>query len=171
MMDIESCIRKIPDYPKKGILFYDITPLLGNGEAFQQVIDAMYEQTKDLRPTKIVSAEARGFIFGAPLALRFGIGFVPIRKPGKLPSKTVSASYDLEYGSNTLCMHEDALTADDRALIVDDVLATGGTAQAMARLVEQQGAAVAGFALLLELDALKGREKLGGVPVHSLLHV
>ncbi|MBQ2476664.1 MAG: adenine phosphoribosyltransferase [Desulfovibrio sp.] len=170
-MDIESCIRKIPDYPKKGILFYDITPLLGNGEAFQQVIDAMYEQTKDLRPTKIVSAEARGFIFGAPLALRFGIGFVPIRKPGKLPSKTVSASYDLEYGSNTLCMHEDALTADDRALIVDDVLATGGTAQAMARLVEQQGAAVAGFALLLELDALKGREKLGGVPVHSLLHV
>jgi adenine phosphoribosyltransferase len=171
MMDIESCIRKIPDYPKKGILFYDITPLLGNGEAFQQVIDAMYEQTKDLRPTKIVSAEARGFIFGAPLALRFGIGFVPIRKPGKLPSKTVSASYDLEYGSNTLCMHEDALTADDRALIVDDVLATGGTAQAMAKLVEQQGAAVAGFALLLELDALKGREKLGGVPVHSLLHV
>ena len=171
MMDIESCIRKIPDYPKKGILFYDITPLLGNGEAFQQVINAMYEQTKDLRPTKIVSAEARGFIFGAPLALRFGIGFVPIRKPGKLPSKTVSASYDLEYGSNTLCMHEDALTADDRALIVDDVLATGGTAQAMAKLVEQQGAAVAGFALLLELDALKGREKLGGVPVHSLLHV
>ena len=171
MMDIESCIRKLPDYPKKGILFYDITPLLGNGEAFQQVIDAMYEQTKDLRPTKIVSAEARGFIFGAPLALRFGIGFVPIRKPGKLPSKTVSASYDLEYGSNTLCMHEDALTADDRALIVDDVLATGGTAQAMAKLVEQQGAAVAGFALLLELDALKGREKLGGVPVHSLLHV
>ena len=171
MMGIESCIRKIPDYPKKGILFYDITPLLGNGEAFQQVIDAMYEQTKDLRPTKIVSAEARGFIFGAPLALRFGIGFVPIRKPGKLPSKTVSASYDLEYGSNTLCMHEDALTADDRALIVDDVLATGGTAQAMAKLVEQQGAAVAGFALLLELDALKGREKLGGVPVHSLLHV
>ena len=171
MMDIESCIRKIPDYPKKGILFYDITPLLGNGEAFQQVIDAMYEQTKDLRPTKIVSAEARGFIFGAPLALRFGIGFVPIRKPGKLPSKTVSASYDLEYGSNTLCMHEDALAADDRALIVDDVLATGGTAQAMAKLVEQQGAAVAGFALLLELDALKGREKLGGVPVHSLLHV
>ena len=171
MMDIESCIRKIPDYPKKGILFYDITPLLGNGEAFQQVIDAMYEQTKDLRPTKIVSAEARGFIFGAPLALRFGIGFVPIRKPGKLPSKTVSASYDLEYGSNTLCMHEDALTAGDRALVVDDVLATGGTAQAMAKLVEQQGAAVAGFALLLELDALKGREKLGGVPVHSLLHV
>ena len=96
---------------------------------------------------------------------------MPIRKPGKLPSKTVSASYDLEYGSNTLCMHEDALTADDRALIVDDVLATGGTAQAMAKLVEQQGAAVAGFALLLELDALKGREKLGGVPVHSLLHV
>ena len=171
MMDIESCIRKIPDYPKKGILFYDITPLLGNGEAFRRAIDAMYEQTKDLRPTKIVSAEARGFIFGAPLALRFGIGFVPIRKPGKLPSKTVSASYDLEYGSNTLCMHEDALTADDRALIVDDVLATGGTAQAMAKLVEQQGAAVAGFALLLELDALKGREKLGGVPVHSLLHV
>ena len=171
MMDIESCIRKIPDYPKKGILFYDITPLLGNGKAFQQVIDAMYEQTKDLRPTKIVSAEARGFIFGAPLALRFGIGFVPIRKPGKLPYKTVSASYDLEYGSNTLCMHEDALTAGDRALIVDDVLATGGTAQAMAKLVEQQGAAVAGFALLMELDALKGREKLGGVPVHSLLHV
>lgn len=170
-MDIESCIRKIPDYPKKGILFYDITPMLGNGEAFRRAIDAMYEQTKDLRPTKIVSAEARGFIFGAPLALRFGIGFVPIRKPGKLPSKTVSASYDLEYGSNTLCMHEDALTADDRALIVDDVLATGGTAQAMAKLVEQQGAAVAGFALLLELDALKGREKLGGVPVHSLLHV
>ena len=171
MMDIESCIRKIPDYPKKGILFYDITPLLGNGEAFQQVIDAMYEQTKDLRPTKIVSAEARGFIFGAPLALRFGIGFVPIRKPGKLPSKTVSASYDLEYGSNTLCMHEDALTAGDRALVVDDVLATGGTAQAMARLASQKGAVVAGFAMLMEIDALKGREKLGDIPVRSLLHV
>ncbi len=170
-MDIESFIRKIPDYPKKGILFYDITPLLGNGEAFRHVIDAMYEQTRDLAPTKIVSAEARGFLFGAPLALRFGIGFVPVRKPGKLPWKALSASYDLEYGSNTLCMHEDALAADDRALIVDDVLATGGTAQAMARLVEQKGASVAGYAMLMELDALRGREKTGDVPVRSLLHV
>jgi len=170
-MDIESFIRKIPDYPKKGILFYDITPLLGNGKAFQHVIDAMYEQTKELAPTKIVSAEARGFLFGSPLALRFGIGFVPVRKPGKLPWKAVSASYDLEYGSNTLCMHEDALTPGDRALIVDDVLATGGTAQAMAKLVEQKGATVAGYAMLMELDALNGREKTGDAPVHSLLHV
>lgn len=170
-MDISSFVRKIPDYPKPGILFYDITPLLGSGEAFQRTIELFYEQTRDLRPTKIVAAEARGFLFAAPLALKFNIGFVPIRKPGKLPYKTFSASYDLEYGSNTLCMHCDALTPQDRVLIVDDVLATGGTVDAMFRLVKQCGANVVGCAMLMELDALKGREKVGDVPLCVLMHV
>ncbi len=170
-MDISSFIRKIPDYPKPGILFYDITPLLGAGDAFRQTIDLMYEQTCSLRPTKIVAAEARGFLFAAPLAVRFNIGLVPVRKPGKLPYKTLSASYDLEYGSNTLCMHCDALESGDRVLIVDDVLATGGTVQAMVQLVKQCGAEVVGCAMLMELDALKGREKIGNTPLCVLMHV
>ena len=170
-MDISSFIRKIPDYPKPGILFYDITPLLGAGDAFRRTIDLMYEQTCNLRPTKIVAAEARGFLFAAPLAVRFNIGLVPIRKPGKLPYKTLSAAYDLEYGSNTLCMHCDALEPEDRVLIVDDVLATGGTVQAMMQLVKQCGAEVVGCAMLMELDALKGREKIGNTPLCVLVHV
>lgn len=170
-MNISSFIRNIPDYPKPGILFYDITPLLGNKDAFQQTIDAMYEQACHLRPTKIVAAEARGFLFAAPLALRFNIGLVPIRKPGKLPYKTLSASYDLEYGSNTLCMHSDALEPGDRVLIVDDVLATGGTVQAMMRLVNEGGGEVAGCVMLMELDALEGRKKLGNIPLYTLMHV
>lgn len=170
-MDISSFIRKIPDYPKPGILFYDITPLLGAGDAFRQTIDLMYEQTHHLRPTKIVAAEARGFLFAAPLALRFNIGLVPIRKPGKLPYKTLSASYDLEYGSNTLCMHADALEPGDRVLIVDDVLATGGTVQAMMKLVNEGGGEVVGCSMLMELDALEGRKKIGDMPLYVLMHV
>lgn len=170
-MEIRSFIRTIPDYPKAGITFYDITPLLGNGAAFQRAIDLMYEKSAAWRPTKIAAAEARGFLFGAPLALRFNLGFVPIRKPGKLPFTTLSKSYDLEYGANTLCMHNDALSPDDRVLIVDDVLATGGTVRAMIDLVEECGARVAGCVMLMELEALEGRKKLGDIPLHVLLKV
>ena len=121
-MPLNDYIREIPDYPKQGIVFYDITPLLADAKAFHETIDRLYSQTKDLNPTKIVAAEARGFLLAAPLALQFNVGIVPIRKPGKLPGKTLSASYDLEYGSNTLHIHADAFTPDDRVLIVDDMV-------------------------------------------------
>lgn len=170
-MDIASFIRHVPDYPKPGILFYDITPLLGSPEAFAAVIDHMAEAALPLRPTRIVAAEARGFLFAAPLAQRLGLGLAPVRKPGKLPCATYEAGYDLEYGSNTLCLHKDALNPSDRVLIVDDILATGGTLDAMIRLVHQSGAAVAGCCMLMELDALHGRRVLGDIPLSVLLHV
>ena len=134
-MDIASFIRHVPDYPKPGILFYDITPLLASPEAFGDVIERMADAARPLRPTRIVAAEARGFLFAAPLAQRLGVGLAPVRKPGKLPCEAFEASYDLEYGSNNLCLHKDALTPEDRVLIVDDILATGGTLDAMIRLV------------------------------------
>lgn len=170
-MDMRHCIRELPDYPKPGILFYDITPLLGNAEAFAHAIDALYEATRHLQPTKIVAAEARGFLFAAPLALRLNTGFAPIRKPGKLPCKSFCVSYTLEYDTNTLCMHEDALTPDDRVLIVDDVLATGGTLDAMLRLIDMAGAHTVGCAVLLELAALNGRAVLADTPLTSLIQV
>ena len=169
-MHLGQLIRSVPDYPKKGILFYDITPLLGNGEAFQQCIDNFYSGVSSWQPTKILSPEARGFIFGAPLAMRLSIGFVPVRKPGKLPGKTRSVSYTLEYGTNTLNIPSDALSSQDRVLLVDDVLATGGTIHAMRDLVVASGAQIVGCAVLLELDALHGRENLD-MPLHTLLHV
>lgn len=168
-MNIASFIRTIPDYPKPGILFYDITPLLGDSDAFRETIDRLYEETRAFKPTKIAAAEARGFLFGAPLALRFNLGLVPIRKPGKLPYATLCKSYSLEYGTNSLCMHKDALSPEDRVLIVDDVLATGGTVRAMIELVEECGAQVAGCAMLMELPALGGRKKLGDIPLKVLL--
>ena len=170
-LDISAFIRHVPDYPHPGILFYDITPLLASPEAFGSVTDQMADAARPLRPTVIVAPEARGFLLAAPLAQRLGISLVPIRKPGKLPCAVFSASYDLEYGSNTLCMHKDALHAGDRALIVDDVLATGGTAEAMLHLIRQSGADVAGCCMLMELDALKGRRLLEGIPLSVLLHV
>lgn len=170
-MDIASFIRPVPDYPRPGILFYDITPLLASPGAFAAVTDWMVAQTRALRPTRIVAAEARGFLFAAPLAQRLGAGLAPVRKPGKLPCATFSVSYDLEYGSNTLCLHKDALGPADRVLIVDDVLATGGTADAMIRLVRRSGAGVAGCCMLMELDALGGRKLLGDIPLSVLLHV
>jgi adenine phosphoribosyltransferase len=166
---ITSRIRDVPDFPKPGIIFKDVTPLLGDGPAFRIVTDLLAEKVGADRPELIVGIESRGFIFGAALAERLGVGFVPVRKPGKLPYKTTREIYALEYGTDALEMHEDAV-AGRRCLVVDDLLATGGTASATARLVERQGGKVNGFAFVIELDFLKGRERLGHRVVHALIH-
>jgi adenine phosphoribosyltransferase len=171
-VDFESYIRDIPDWPKEGIMFKDITPLLADPAAFKATIDTLAEAYADAGVTKVMGAEARGFIFGGALAYRLGAGFVPARKPGKLPWTTTAVSYDLEYGTDTLEVHADAFGADDVVLIVDDVLATGGTAGAKASLVNATGAKVAGFAFLIELDFFSGRSKLPeGSRIVSLIHV
>lgn len=171
-MDFESYIRDIPDWPKEGIVFKDITPLLASPVALKATIDTLADAYSDAGVTKIMGAEARGFIFGGALAYRLGAGFIPARKPGKLPWDTTSVTYDLEYGTDTLEVHADGVGADDVVLIVDDVLATGGTAGAKAELVTGRGARVAGFAFLIELDFLNGRAKLPeGSRVVSLVHV
>ena len=166
---IGKCIRDVPDFPKPGILFKDVTPLLGDGPAFRTVTDLLSEKIAAHKPELIVGIESRGFIFGAALAERLGVGFVPVRKPGKLPFKTTRETYALEYGTDALEMHEDAVEKR-RCLIVDDLLATGGTAAATARLVERQRGRVEGFAFVIELDFLKGRSRLGERPIYSLLH-
>lgn len=170
-MDLESYIRDIPDFPKEGVLFKDITPLLADPAAFHETIDRLAEGYASEGVTKVLGAEARGFILGGALAYRMGAGFVPARKPGKLPWNTTKATYDLEYGTDTLEMHDDAITLADVVLIIDDVLATGGTAAAKAELVRSTGATVAGFAFLMELDFLHGREKLGDMRIVSLIRV
>lgn len=170
-MDLESYIRDIPDFPKEGVLFKDITPLLADPAAFHETIDRLAEGYASEGVTKVLGAEARGFILGGALAYRLGAGFVPARKPGKLPWNTTKATYDLEYGTDTLEMHDDAITLADVVLIIDDVLATGGTAAAKAELVRSTGATVAGFAFLMELDFLHGREKLGDMRIVSLIRV
>ncbi|MDO4428890.1 MAG: adenine phosphoribosyltransferase [Atopobiaceae bacterium] len=156
--DFESRIIDIPDYPEPGVVFKDITPLFDDAEALRAVVDAICERFADAGITKVVGAEARGFVVGAPVAYRLGCGFVPARKPGKLPREVYSESYSLEYGTDELQIHRDALTSEDRVLLVDDLVATGGTAVATARLVEQSGASVAGFAFILELSFLNPRE-------------
>jgi adenine phosphoribosyltransferase len=171
VMDLESYIRDIPDFPKPGVMFKDITPLLASPEGFKEAIDRLAEPYLDSGVTQVLGAEARGFIIGGALACRMGAGFVPARKPGKLPWKTTSVEYALEYGTDRLEMHVDAVGPGDRVLIVDDVLATGGTASAKADLVTRNGAEVVGYAFLMELDFLHGREKLGDYKVHSLVHV
>jgi adenine phosphoribosyltransferase len=170
-VDIESYIRDINDFPKPGILFKDITPLLASPEGFREAIEMLAAPFDDAGVTKVLGAEARGFILGGALALRLGAGFVPARKPGKLPWNTTSAEYALEYGTDELEMHTDAVGPGDRVLIVDDVLATGGTASAKAELVTRSGAEVVGFTFLMELDFLHGRDKLGDHTIVSLLHV
>jgi adenine phosphoribosyltransferase len=170
-LDLEQYIRDIPDFPKEGIIFKDITPLLASPEGFRGAIDTIAEEFADAGITKVLGAEARGFIFGGALAYKLGAGFVPARKPGKLPGKTTSAEYALEYGTDTLEIHEDAMGPGDRVLIIDDVLATGGTAAAKAMLVKIAGAETTGFAFLIELDFLNGREKLGDKKIVSLIHV
>jgi adenine phosphoribosyltransferase len=171
-LDLDTYIRDIPDFPKEGIVFKDITPLLGDRDAFRVAVDTLSGHFATAGVTKVMGAEARGFIFGGALAYTLRAGFVPARKPGKLPWKTTSHTYDLEYGTDSLEVHTDAIDAEDVVLIVDDVLATGGTAAAKAALVEKMGARVAGFAFLIELDFLDGREKLGeAVDVVSLIHV
>jgi adenine phosphoribosyltransferase len=169
MDDLKKFIREIPDFPKPGILFYDITTLLKDPVAFREVIDRMADAVKDDRIDLVVGMESRGFIFAAPLADRLGAGFVPVRKLGKLPADTLEVEYDLEYGTATLEIHRDAIQPGQRVLIVDDLLATGGTMAATLRLVEQCGGVVVGLAFLIELAFLHGRAKLKNYPVTSLI--
>jgi adenine phosphoribosyltransferase len=166
---ITARIRDIPDYPQPGVMFKDITPLLGDGAAFRAVVDGLAATYADV--DKVAGIEARGFILAAPVACCLDAGFVPVRKKGKLPAATFSEDYKLEYGTATIEVHQDAFAPSDRVLIVDDVLATGGTARATADLVRRSGATVAGIAVLIELSFLNGREKLPGLPVSALLTV
>jgi adenine phosphoribosyltransferase len=166
---LRAHIRSIPDFPKKGILFRDITPLLLSDSAFGETIDLFYERYRDSRIDKIVSIESRGFILGSVLAYRLGAGFVPVRKPGKLPAETIRESYTLEYGEDTLEMHRDAIAEGDSVVIVDDLLATGGTAVAASRLVERRGGNVMELAFLIELSFLNGRKKLQPRPIFALI--
>jgi len=167
---LKKLIREVPDFPKKGILFYDITTLLKDKLGFALLIDALSEHYIGKEIDLVLGMEARGFIFGPALAYRLNAGFVPVRKPGKLPAETEKVSYDLEYGSNSLEVHKDAIQKGERVLIVDDLLATGGTAVATAKLASGLGAQIAGLAFVVELDFLRGREKLGNYDVFSLLH-
>jgi adenine phosphoribosyltransferase len=167
---LKACIRNIPDFPKPGIQFKDITPLVKDPPMLRQALAELIRPFRGTGLTAVAGMEARGFIFGSLAAWELDIGFVPLRKPGKLPYDVQSISYDLEYGSATLEMHIDALAAGDRVLLVDDLIATGGTAAASCRLIEELGATVAGCAFVIELDALKGRERLAGRNVHSLVH-
>ena len=170
-MDLRKLIRDIPDHPKPGILFFDITPLLGDPDGFRQAVDDLAERFSGAGATKIVAAEARGFIFGAALAYKMGLGFVPVRKPGKLPYKTKSVTYDLEYGSDTLCMHEDALLRGEKVLVIDDLLATGGTLAGVVQLVEEFGARIAGIGVVVELSFLHGQELLRPNGCESILQI
>jgi adenine phosphoribosyltransferase len=169
---IDSLVRDVPDFPKPGVLFKDISPLLADHTAFEAVVQALADAGRDgggeTVVDKVIGMEARGFILAAPVALALGVGFVPVRKPGKLPSSTYSVSYQLEYGQETLEMHADALEPGERVLLVDDVLATGGTAAATAELVRQSGAEVHGFAVLLELSFLRGRDALPDLATTAL---
>ena len=168
-MDLKSRIREIPNFPKEGILFYDITPLLKEADYFHRVIEKLADFYRDEDIRKVVAIESRGFILGAPLAYLLKAGFVPVRKAGKLPSEVHEVKYNLEYGTNTLAIHKDAISLGERVLIVDDLLATGGTISATVHLIQKLGGAIAGIAFLVELQELRGREKLKGHPVLSLI--
>lgn len=169
MQRIESRIRSIPDFPREGIVFKDITPLVRDPAALRLSIHQLLHPFLGERLTAVVGMEARGFVFGSLVAWELGVGFVPLRKPGKLPYDVQAASYDLEYGQASLEIHVDALEAGDRVLIVDDVLATGGTAAASCELIERLGAEVAGLAFVIEIDDLAGRERLAGRRIHALI--
>lgn len=166
---LKTHIRDIPDFPEKGILFRDITTLLSNPQAFHTTIQAMLEPYVNQRVDKVVVIESRGFIFGAPMAYEMDAGVVPVRKPGKLPGSTISEDYSLEYGTNSLQIHEDALEPGEHVVIVDDLLATGGTVAASIKLVERLGAKIVGITVLAELLDLHGREKIDAYPFHSLV--
>ncbi|GAA0138092.1 adenine phosphoribosyltransferase [Paenibacillus sp. YSY-4.3] len=168
-MDLKEYIRVIPDFPQPGISFKDITTLLNNGEKYREAINELKKMVSDLKIDLIAGPEARGFVVGAPLAYALGVGFVPIRKSGKLPYKTIEVGYDLEYGSDRLAMHSDAIKPGQNVLIADDLLATGGTISTSVKLVRELGGNVAGTAFLIELSELNGREKLPGIDVFSLL--
>lgn len=170
VLNLKDYVRSIPDFPKPGIMFRDITPMLAAPEVFRYMIDRFTEEFRDREVTAVIAAEARGFIFAAPLALELNASFVPVRKPGKLPFDTHSFHYELEYGSDSLEMHTDAISETDRVLLVDDLLATGGTMQACISMTERTNATVVGSAFVIELDFLKGREKLVPYDVFSLIH-
>lgn len=168
-MDLKSLIRDIPDFPQPGIVFRDITTLLSDPEGLRYTVEQLSEKCAAFSPDYIVGMESRGFLFGVPLAYQLGIGFVPVRKPKKLPAPVYAVEYQLEYGTDCLEMHQDAMSEGSRALIVDDLIATGGTAQATVQLVEKAGCEVVGFAFLIELVALAGRKHLPNVPIVTLL--
>lgn len=165
----KSLIREVPDFPKPGVLFYDITTLLKNAQAMTAIADELTAYYGDRRITKVVGIESRGFILGGVLAHRLKAGFVPVRKPGKLPADCFEVKYSLEYGANSLAIHRDAIEQGERVLIVDDLLATGGTAAATVTLVRQLGGEIVGLDFLVELKSLQGRDKLVGYPVHSTI--
>jgi adenine phosphoribosyltransferase len=167
--DLRARIREVPDFPKPGIRCYDITTLLKEPDAFREVIDQMADQVRDEQIELVVGMESRGFIFSAPLAYKLGAGFVPVRKLGKLPAETIEVEYSLEYGTATLEIHKDAISAGQRVLIVDDLLATGGTVMGTIELVRRLGGEIAGLSFMVELSALHGREQLGEFKIHALL--
>jgi adenine phosphoribosyltransferase len=169
MRNLADYIKNVPDFPIPGIQFKDITSLIGDGPAYREAVDRLAGFAREMKADLIVGPDARGFIIGSPVAYAVGVGFVPVRKPGKLPRETISYDYDLEYGKNTLCMHKDAVKAGQRVVIIDDLLATGGTMGATIRLVEEAGGLVVGLGFLIELADLDGRERLKGLPVHALI--
>ena len=169
MQDLKAVIRQIPDWPKQGILFYDVTTLLKDGRCFRQVVDALVAPFQDKPVDLVIGIEARGFIFAPPVAYALNAGFVPVRKPGKLPAPTHRAIYQLEYGTDSLEIHQDAIQPGQRVLIVDDLIATGGTAKAVADLVQKMGGIVLGFAFLVELEFLNGRDNLADYQITSIL--
>ena len=169
MSDLNSHIRTVPDFPKPGIGFKDITTLLKNGKALRQSVDELAEKFTGKKIDKIVGIESRGFIFGTAIAYKWNIGFIPVRKPGKLPAETISQEYELEYGTDKIEIHKDAISPADKILIVDDLLATGGTAAATVELVKELGGDIQGIGFLIELTFLNGRQKLGGYEVVSLI--
>jgi adenine phosphoribosyltransferase len=166
---LENSIRSIPDFPKKGILFYDVTTLIQNKEAFKKAVDLLVKEFKNQGFDKVVGVEARGFIFGAAVANQIGAGFVPVRKKGKLPFKTISTTYALEYGTDTLEIHQDAISAGEKVLVIDDLLATGGTVCAVIELIKKLGGKIGGIGFVIELIDLKGKDKFKEYPVYSLV--
>lgn len=169
-MNLKDYIVNVPDYPKPGIQFKDITPLMNNGAAYAYATEKITAFAHEIGAEVVVGPEARGFIFGCPIATEMKIGFAPVRKPGKLPREVISVEYQLEYGTDTVTMHKDAITPGQKVIVVDDLLATGGTIKATIELVEQLGGVVAGLAFLVELDELNGREKIGDYPILTLVH-
>lgn len=167
--EYRALIREVPDFPKPGILFYDVTTLLKDPKAFSAISDELTAYYRNQRISKVVGIESRGFIYGGVLAQRLNAGFVPVRKPGKLPADIFEVKYSLEYGANSLAIHRDAISMSERVLIVDDLLATGGTAAATVTLVRQLGGEIVGLDFLVELKGLNGRDKLTGYPVHSMI--
>jgi adenine phosphoribosyltransferase len=168
-MKYTDYIKNVPNFPIEGIQFKDITPLIGDGNAFSHAIDELTEFSKSLNANKVIGPDARGFIIGAPVAYALKAAFIPVRKPGKLPRDVITYDYELEYGKNTLCMHKDAIKPGDRVVIIDDLLATGGTMEATIKLVETAGGKVVGLGFMIELVDLKGRDKVANYPIKVLM--